>query len=717
MTLLNVLNKLKKYNKGNYRQFGLCFSLSVLLVSALTLFMLSPFVQGRLPVGGDSRKMLYMIYAVAVTGCVLFVIYAAGLFLRFKSREVGILMALGTAKGTLSKTIMKEMLMIIGKLSMVSILIGGMIAYGFGRLYENLIQSAESDSFGFSLSGLLGSVLFVLAVSVIILGMTNRFTKRANLIEILNEERRTEPIRKDVDRKYLAAGLILIVLGILGGLIIPFAISTVFKMTLGGFHYAFYILVLIGLYRIMVYSVAVHKRGKNPQKYYRHLISFGMLKFQGVSVVRNMLIVTLLLAGALFAIFYSATNCIQGATIAANEDNDMSYRYLGDADRLTVHDVESVAAEYGVKIINYREVEVARLLGSGVARENYDENGMLTEEYREKDYYKNFVSASGFSKATGMEVQVEPGTYLYISRKNNTENYWFLPEDLDMAENTDTGVKKKLVFSGTVEYSSFFYDRGQDGSASYILNDEDFAGLKEGLSKRFQMTQVLFDISEEGDIYTFSKELYARYCNSVSNSMRVMASYDEYRADVDENYGYGEPAMLYPKRPEIEVDWKYNPVFVPLLERNFVLTYATLLLIFVFVAVICLVSAGVIGYTRSIAVAVKSKHVLMDVKKLGAGQVYLDWILKEQVKKVFVLPTVVATILMFTYYTMTLWQNDGVISSNEYLIIGFNIAVCLMIAVYQYILYQLSFRKSQTIVFGAGTEVMKKGGKRDGERI
>ena len=86
-------------------------------------------------------------------------------------------------------------------------------------------------------------------------------------------------------------------------------------------------------------------------------------------------------------------------------------------------------------------------------------------------------------------------------------------------------------------------------------------------------------------------------------------------------------------------------------------------------------------------------------------------------KKVFVLPTVVATILMFTYYTMTLWQNDGVISSNEYLIIGFNIAVCLMIAVYQYILYQLSFRKSQTIVFGAGTEVMKKGGKRDGERI
>ena len=717
MTLLNVLNKLKKYNKGNYKQFSLCFSLSVLLVSALTFFMLSPFVQSRLPSGGDSRKMLYMVYAVAVTGCVLFTIYAAGLFLRFKSREVGILMALGTAKGRLSKTIMKEMLLLIGQLSVVSIFIGGMVAFGFGKLYEYLIQSAEGDGFRLSLPGLAGSVVFVLTVSVMIMGMTARFLKRANLIEILTEERRTEPIKKNVDGKYLVTGLILIALGILGGLIVPSIISTIFKRVLGSFTYVFYILVLIGLYKIMVYSVAVHKRGKNPQKYYKHLISFGMLKFQGVSVVRNMLISTLLLAGAFFAIVYSATNYIQGATIAASEDNDMSYRYLGDADRLTMQDVKSIAAAYGVEITDYREVEIARLLGSGVARENYDEEGMLTEEYREKDYYKNFISAGMFSEATGMEVKVEPGTYLYVNRRNNTENYWFLPEDLDMAENTDTGIKKGLIFAGTVEYSSFFYDRGQDGNASYILNDEDFAELKKGLSNKFQMTQVLFNVSDAGDTYAFSKELYARYCKSVPDSMRVMAAYDEYREGVDAGYDYGGLITLYPKRPEIEVDWKYSPVFVPLLERSFVLTYATLLLIFVFVSVICLVSAGVIGYTRSITVAVKSKRVLMDVKKLGAGQEYLNRILKEQIKKIFVLPTAAATILMFIYYTMILWQNDGVISSNEYPMIGFNIAVCLIVVLYQYTLYCSSFRKSQMLVFGAGTAVMKKRRERDGERI
>ena len=326
-------------------------------------------------------------------------------------------------------------------------------------------------------------------------------------------------------------------------------------------------------------------------------------------------------------------------------------------------------------------------------------------------------AAKRMTEATGMEVKVEPGTYLYVNRRNNTENYWFLPEDLDMAENTDTGIKKGLIFAGTVESSSFFYDRGQDGNASYILNDEDFAELKKGLSNKFQMTQVLFNVSDAGDTYAFSKELYARYCKSVPDSMRVMAAYDEYREGVDAGYDYGGLITLYPKRPEIEVDWKYSPVFVPLLERSFVLTYATLLLIFVFVSVICLVSAGVIGYTRSITVAVKSKRVLMDVKKLGVGQEYLNRILKEQIKKIFVLPTAAATILMFIYYTMILWQNDGVISSNEYPMIGFNIAVCLIVVLYQYTLYCSSFRKSQMLVFGAGTAVMKKRRERDGERI
>lgn len=699
MTMLNLFTKLKKYNKGNYRQFSFCYALSVILVSTLTLFMLSPFVQSRLPIGGDSRKMLCMVYAVAVLGCVLFIIYATGLFLRFKSREVGIFMALGTPKRVLAKTLTKEIVLLILKLGIAGIIIGGVIAFVFGKVYEGFVQSATGDSFSLPLTGFIGSFLFVTITVCIVMGMAVRFLKRANLIEILNEERRTEPIKKNVDTKYLVWGIILIAVGLLGGLIIPYIVSTMLKRSLSGFPYIFYVLVFIGLYRVMVYSIAVHKKGRHPQKYYKNLISFGMMKFQGISVVRNMLIVTLLIAGSLFAIFFSATNLIQGLGSAASEANDISYRYLGDAEKLTQEQVEKLAEDYQVGIDNYREAEFLRLLGSGVSRENYDKSGKLIEEYRKQDYIKNFISADEFERVTGIAVNVQPGMYQYISREGNNENYWFLPDDLDLVQNPDSGLQKPLSYAGTVEYSSFFYHYGQDGNANYILNDEDYAELEKGLSDEMHMTHILFDLSDTGDTYGFSKDLYARYCNSVSDSMKKMSAYDEYREATDSEYSYSEPVEIEPERLGMEIDWKYAPVFVPIQEKSFVQSYATLLLIFIFVAIVCLVSAGVIGYTRSITVAIKSKSVLMDVKKLGADRTYLNRVLKEQVKKVYVLPTIVAVVLMFVYYTLTLWQNDGTITLNEYPMIAVNVLTCLAVCIYQYVLYRYSLKKAGKVIF------------------
>ena len=699
MTMLNLFTKLKKYNKGNYRQFSFCYALSVILVSTLTLFMLSPFVQSRLPIGGDSRKMLYMVYAVAVLGCVLFIIYATGLFLRFKSREVGIFMALGTPKRVLAKTLTKEIVLLILKLGIAGIIIGGVIAFVFGKVYEGFVQSATGDNFSLPLTGFIGSFLFVTITVCIVMGMAVRFLKRANLIEILNEERRTEPIKKNVDTKYLVWGIILIAVGLLGGLIIPYIVSTMLKRSLSGFPYIFYVLVFIGLYRVMVYSIAVHKKGRHPQKYYKNLISFGMMKFQGISVVRNMLIVTLLIAGSLFAIFFSATNLIQGLGSAASEANDISYRYLGDAEKLTQEQVEKLEEDYQVGIDNYREAEFLRLLGSGVSRENYDKSGKLIEEYRKQDYIKNFISADEFERVTGIAVNVQPGMYQYISREGNNENYWFLPDDLDLVQNPDSGSQKPLSYAGTVEYSSFFYHYGQDGNANYILNDEDYAELEKGLSDEMHMTHILFDLSDTGDTYGFSKDLYARYCNSVSDSMKKMSAYDEYREATDSEYSYSEPVEIEPERLGMEIDWKYAPVFVPIQEKSFVQSYATLLLFFIFVAIVCLVSAGVIGYTRSITVAIKSKSVLMDVKKLGADRTYLNRVLKEQVKKVYVLPTIVAVVLMFVYYTLTLWQNDGTITLNEYPMIAVNVLTCLAVCIYQYVLYRYSLKKAGKVIF------------------
>ena len=87
MKLSGLFAKLRKNNKKEYLQFQFCVTLSILLITSYLVIYGSGLVQKTLPNGGDSRKIADMIFFLAAAGCVMFSIYAASLFLRYKSRE------------------------------------------------------------------------------------------------------------------------------------------------------------------------------------------------------------------------------------------------------------------------------------------------------------------------------------------------------------------------------------------------------------------------------------------------------------------------------------------------------------------------------------------------------------------------------------------------------------------------------------------------------
>ena len=53
--------------------------------------------------------MASLLLGVTAVGCFVFTVYASGLFFRFKAREYGILMALGTEKRQLKGLLFKEL--------------------------------------------------------------------------------------------------------------------------------------------------------------------------------------------------------------------------------------------------------------------------------------------------------------------------------------------------------------------------------------------------------------------------------------------------------------------------------------------------------------------------------------------------------------------------------------------------------------------------------
>ena len=81
-------------------------------------------------------------------------------------------------------------------------------------------------------------------------------------------------------------------------------------------------------------------------------------------MVRNMLVITLLLFGGLYAVSYLPT-MLTGSSSEQGYEAEYSYRYLNDADEPSESGISDLAGKYGLTVENYREGDFLRVFGSG----------------------------------------------------------------------------------------------------------------------------------------------------------------------------------------------------------------------------------------------------------------------------------------------------------------------------------------------------------------
>lgn len=702
MKLTSLLKKLRRVNSRQYKQFWLCVTFANLLVASFFGVLFSDFIQKALPKGGDSRKQIYLIFGIAVIGCFIFVLYAMGLFLRYKSKEIGIFLALGTEKKRLSGALLKEIFSLGLSATVVGIIVGNLLALGIGKIIEMINIAPYLSSFMVSVQGMLYAAVFAILVFVCILIMTLSFMKRSNVMEIINEQRKCEPIKKQVTGKYLVSGITLLIAGIFLAYVLPTLWANIFKQYLSGLFSLFYSLCIIGIYRILVYSIVVHKRGRNPQKYYKNIISYGMLKFQGISMVRNMSLIVLLIIGALFAAFYLPSNMMEGNNFADKNPVDVSYRIPEAVSGLSQEEVLNLADDFDVKIEHYREIEFIELLSSGINRDNVDDNGRIIEKYEKQAYYRQFVSDKELNDAMGTNLTVKDGTYKMIRSEDMDESVFFAFDDLDYVKNQDSGFDKKLRYDGTVEFNELIVENGWDTFARYVISEKDYQELKTGISPDHTIRQVLFNVTNVEESYEFSKQLFKEYCNNASDSMKVLLFYDSFMEqqamEAGEEYYDGERIELQPEHPEIDLNWKYEPYFKVLFQKNMLLQYAIQFLLFAFVAIVMLASIGIIAFTRSQTIGLSNKQVYDDIRKLGADNSYILRCVKGQLSKVYVFPTIIGVGIIYLYQCMTYLQNDGVFHLYEGKAALLDLGLCFIVGVYQYIGYRISLREIKRII-------------------
>ena len=137
------------------------------------------------------------------------------------------------------------------------------------------------------------------------------------------------------------------------------------------------------------------------------------------------------------------------------------------------------------------------------------------------------------------------------------------------------------------------------------------------------------------------------------------------------------------------------PQFRVLDKNDFVTTMAVFLMLFIFIALICFAAVIVIAYTRCMTIALTNRQVYDDLRYLGAPGAYLYRSVRGQVSKVFLVPTIVGTGLIYAFYAMIMYFNGDPVGFTSGELAGMGSCLLLICAVSAllYGVYRLTLRQ------------------------
>lgn len=699
--------------RKNWRQYALlagCTFFSVLLITAYACMMRSSTVLTILPEGGDSRKQVMMVFVLAVLGCAVFTTYASGLFFRQKSREIGTFLALGATRHQLKTELSKELALLSLGSCAAGALLGVPLSWGIWQIFRTMIVDTEEMVLRFDAQAYLFALAFSVFVILMLFLMGWRSIRRTNIIDIVQESHKSEPIRA-VPRWYGPVGVLLIALGgFLGYFMSSFFVKVLHWYAPSVVDALFYLPALIGLYILLLHTVVNGWGGKKKQ--YRDLISTSMMKFQGRQTVRNMLVMTVLLAGAYFASFYAPMMLSSSGTSVASRPYDYLYHYRCDQDMIGQNDVAQLAQKHNVDITTW-VTATGSILGTDGMEHIETESSIgvtYTEEYRELLQSATFLPERAYNAITGQKIDLAPGTCANVLDDDGGSSY-LSGGDVTHLTNMVTGKTLDVTPAEPLSYTMLL--------GCYVLDDRDYEAISAGLTGQWQEDYVLFNVTDVEASFPFAKALFYDIVDHSGPEVEVFDAWDpvarqiaieetgSYFCDPESLEESGTSSIDYdkPDSTEFRTSWKYMPQFKILDETELVKTMAVFLMLFIFIAIVCFAAVIVISFTRCMTIGMTNARVYDDLRHLGAPRSYLYRSVKGQVSRVFRVPILVGTILIYAFYTLIMYSNGepmGITPSEASGMITC-LGVIAVVSLLLYLVYRLTLKKVCSVTIDSKT--------------
>lgn len=694
-TMAQLEQKLQKADRKQAMLYLFCNFISLMLITAYAAMMFSNTVQTIFPEGGDSRKQMIAIFVLTLFGCTVFTVYASSLFFRKKSRQLGVLMALGASKKKLSRGLLREVLW----LSIASSFLGILAGIPFVLLLWNSFRLflANTDEMRLSLNPafLLISLLFFLLIVVCSCITALRYLRRTDILDTIQEEHKNEPV-KDLGRWCGPAGILLLLAGAVSGYFAPGIYMDQFNAMPPLWTKLFYIPAFIGLYMIMLHTI-VHGWIPHKKALCKNVISKSMMKFQGKQTVNSLLVCTVLIAGSAFGIFYLPIMLSGNITKTSGYSYSYSFAYRSDQDIPKQEQIREIASKYDLGIKDYKEGDYT-VLGMDGTQEVSDSETTWHYEYSRLLSEGRFWPESDYQRMTGQTIDVTPGEYMAVRGTDGTGSY-NISSASTLLTNMSTRQELPVSFGGYLAFNSM-----NTRAPFYVLDDQDYASISQGATPDWKERLVLFNVDGE-DSYEFADELFLAIVNANGPECELPYYYDRVQKIASQEKGetyWGDTdemtqiSFQAPDSSDFRSGWVYMPLFRMLDQQDFLRTFAVFLMMFLFIAIVCLMAALIISYTRCQTIALNNRYIFDDLYRLGASPAFLTREIKVQCSKVFRIPAVVGMTIIYVLFCGIMYVNDNRFTVSELLGLLFCLGVLLLFAVIIYLVYRFTVKKLRT---------------------
>lgn len=691
MTMKKMEQKLRRADRKYAKLYLFCNFMALMIISAYSALMVSPTVQTVFPPGGDSRRQMNAIFVMTLFGCVVFTLYAVGLFFRHKSRQLGILMALGASRRKLLPGLFREVFILSAFSCTAGIAAGFPFVWLIWSAFRLFLVDSSEMELHFDLRCLFLSLGFLLLVVCSACLSAWRYVRRTNIMEVIREEHINEPV-KELGKWCGPAGFILILTGAVMGYAAPGFWQRVFSAYPPAWCSIMYAPVFVGLYMVMLHTVVNGwgNRRKNP---YKNIISRSLMKFQGKQTVNNLIIVTILIAGACFAIFYLPA-VASGALLGyAERPFDYYYEYRADQCVPGEDAVRELAGEYQLTLKDWAQCEYITVGAGGRMQVEEADGRHFHVEYMPVAVEMNLLSEDAYRVLTGEAAKIDSGTYRCVT--NRDESSLSTNESAEHLTNMTTRMQLETSFAGYLHYDLLV------GEVCFaVVSNEDYAKLAEGLSDEWRGCVVQFNVDQK-DSYAFAKDFYHRFVSSFDESCEYAAYYDRVYKIVLEEEGkayWGDSDLMMQVYYEemdsstFKLSWRYQPKFRILDQNDFLVMMAVFFMMFLFIFIVCLTTALVVCYTRCQTIALNNRYLFDDLRKLGASPDFMGKEVCSQCSNVFRIPAIVGTGAMYLLFAMILYANDGRIVFSEIIALGICFGVILLVGIMVFLVYGVTVR-------------------------